>query len=65
MAVFNVGPIDKPHWIFKMGLLAVGGPGHNKAEKGPKWLRVEMVTFKLTFPEISVVPPVSKDRSVA
>ena len=44
-----------------MGLLTVGGPGHNKAEKGPKWLRVELVTFKLTFPEISVVPPVSKD----
>jgi len=49
-----------------MGLLTdIGGPSHNKAEKGPKWLRVELVTFKLTFPEISVVPPVSKDRSVA
>jgi len=47
-----------------MGMLTVGGPGQNKAEKGPKWLRVELVTFRLTCPEISVVPPVSKDRSV-
>ena len=36
-----------------------------RPEKDERVEAVELVTFRGTFPEISVVPPVSKDRSVA